>query len=118
MQRNGVSMSEYKLYLRMLASGETFSILISKRLLFRTVLPFWILVFFVFTIPNYVFWALVGIPILILYSLYLWNLYRYWSACNISKHAYIVFHISALFCMIVAASIFSKLLEELWILCF
>ena len=111
-------MSEYKLYIKMLAAGETYSILISKRLLLRTVLPFWVLLFAIFMIPNPVFFAMVGLPSLILYTVYLVDLYRCWRACNISKKAYTVFHISALLILRVISAILIKLLEGLWILCF
>ena len=86
-------MSEYRLYIRMLAAGETYSIFISKRLLLRTVFPFWVLFFVVFMIPNTVFFAMVGLPSLILYAVYLVDLYHCWKACNISKSAYTIFHV-------------------------
>lgn len=111
-------MSEYRLYIRMLAAGETYSIFISKRLLLRTVLPFWALLFLEFMIPSNVFFAMVGLPSLILYTVYLVDLYRCWRACNISKKAYTVFHISALLILRVISAILIKLLEGLWILCF
>ena len=110
--------SEYKLYLRMLAAGESYAIFISKRLLMRTVLPFWILLFFVFLIPNFTFLAMVGLPILILYTVYLVDLYHYWKACNISKRAYVAFHTATVLLIAILSSILSKLLEEIWILCF
>lgn len=111
-------MSEYRLYIRMLAAGETYSIFISKRLLFRTVFPFWVLFFVVFMIPNTVFFAMVGLPSLILYAVYLIDLYRYWRACNISKGAYAIFHASALLVLRVMTGILLKLLEVIWTLCF
>lgn len=110
--------SEYKLYLRMLASGESYAIFISKRLLMRTVLPFWILLFFVFLIPNFTFLAMVGLPILILYTVYLVDLYHYWKACNISKSAYTIFHVSAILLLRIITAILIVLLEAIWILCF
>lgn len=111
-------MSEYKLYIRMLAAGETYSIFISKRLLIRTVFPFWVLLFFEFMIPNTVFFAMVGIPSLILYAVYLVDLYHYWRACNISKSAYAIFHTSTILILSVITAILKKLLEVIWILCF
>lgn len=111
-------MSEYKLYIRMLAAGETYSIFISKRLLFRTVLPFWALLFLEFLIPSNVFFAMVGIPSLILFAVYLVDLYHCWKACNISKSAYAVFHVSAILILRVITAILIKLLEAIWILCF
>ena len=111
-------MSEYRLYIRMLAAGETYSIFISKRLLLRTVFPFWVLFFVVFMIPNTVFFAMVGLPSLILYAVYLIDLYRYWRACSISKGAYAIFHASALLVLRVMTGILLKLLEVIWTLCF
>lgn len=111
-------MSEYRLYIRMLAAGETYSIFISKRLLLRTVFPFWVLFFVVFMIPNTVFFAMVGLPSLILYAVYLIDLYHYWRACSISKGAYAIFHASALLVLRVMTGILLKLLEVIWTLCF
>lgn len=111
-------MSEYKLYIKMLAAGETYSILISKRLLLRTVLPFWVLLFAIFMIPNFVFFSMVGIPSLILFAVYLVDLYHYWKACNISKSAYAIFHVSAILILRFITAILIKLLEAIWILCF
>ena len=111
-------MSEYKLYLRLLAAGETYSVFISKRLLLRTVLPFWVLFFVVFMIPNTVFFAMVGLPSLILYAVYLFDLYRYWRACNISKSAYAIFHVSTILVLRIITAILMKLLEVIWTLCF
>ena len=110
--------SEYKLYLRMLATGETYSVFISKRLLLRTVLPFWVLFFVVFMIPNTVFFAMVGLPSLILYTVYLVDLYHYWRACNISKSAYAIFHVSTILILRIITAILMKLLEVIWTLCF
>ncbi len=111
-------MSEYRLYLRMLAAGETYSIFISKRLLLRTVLPFGVLLFAIFMIPNPVFFAMVGIPSLILFAIYLVDLYHCWKACNISKSAYTVFHVSAILILRIITAILMKLLEVIWTLCF
>ncbi len=111
-------MSEYKLYIKMLAAGETYSILISKRLLLRTVLPFWVLLFAIFMIPNFVFFAMVGLPSLILFTVYLVDLYHCWKACNISKSAYIIFHVSTILILRIITAILIKLLEVIWTLCF
>ena len=111
-------MSEYKLYLKLLAAGETYAIFISKRLLLRTVLPFWVLLFAIFMIPNLVFFAMVGIPSLILFAIYLVDLYHCWKACNISKSAYTVFHVSAILILRIITAILIELLEAIWILCF
>ena len=110
--------SEYKLYLRLLAAGETYSVFISKRLLLRTVLPFWVLFFVVFMIPNTVFFAMVGLPSLILFAVYLVDLYHYWKACNISKGAYAIFHVSTILVLRIITAILMKLLEVIWTLCF
>lgn len=111
-------MSEYRLYIRMLAAGETYSIFISKRLLLRTVLPFWVLFFVVFMIPNTVFFAMVGLPSLILYAVYLVDLYHCWKACNISKSAYTIFHVFTILILRIITAILIKLLEVIWTLCF
>ena len=111
-------MSEYRLYIRMLAAGETYSIFISKRLLLRTVLPFWVLFFVVFMIPNTVFFAMVGLPSLILYAVYLIDLYHYWRACSISKSAYAIFHVSTILILRIITAILIKLLGVIWTLCF
>lgn len=110
--------SEYRLYIKMLAAGETYSILISKRLLLRTVLPFWVLLFAIFMIPNPVFFAMVGISSLILFAVYLVDLYHCWKACNISKSAYTVFHVSAILILRIITAILIALLEAIWTLCF
>ena len=110
--------SEYYAYIEMLSSGDKFHILISKRLLFRTVIPFWILFLLFFSIQNSVFFGIAVLPSLILYSVYLKMLFPLWNACNISPKAYIVFHCGILLILKLLSIPFSGFMEVLWTLCF
>lgn len=110
--------SEYSAYIDMLSSDNKFQILISKRLLFRTVWLFWLLFLIFFSLLKGVFFGVVVLPSLILFGIYLHILFPIWNACNISPKAYIIFHLGALLILKLLSIPFGYLLEVLWILCF
>ena len=110
--------SEYYAYLDMLSSDNKFQILISKRLLFRTVLLFWILFWIFFSLLKGVFFGIAVLPSLILFGVYLNARFPIWNACGISPKAYIIFHLGALLIIKLLSIPFGYLLEVLWTLCF
>ena len=110
--------SEYYAYLDMLSSDNKFQILISKRLLFRTVLLFWILFLIFFSLLKGVFFGIAVLPSLILFGVYLNALFPIWNACGISPKAYIIFHLGTLLILKLLSIPFGYLLEVLWTLCF
>ena len=110
--------SEYSAYIDMLSSDNKFQILISKRLLFRTVWLFWLLFLIFFSHLKGVFFGVVVLPSLILFGIYLHILFPIWNACNISPKAYIIFHLGALLILKLSSIPFGYLLEVLWTLCF
>lgn len=103
MKNFGIYGSDYSAYMTMLSSGNCFKIFISKRLLFRPILPMWILLFCIFLIPNPVFFAMAGLPVLVIFSAFLATLFPFWNACGISRKAYIVFHIITVFLLKILA---------------
>ncbi len=92
--------ADHLAYMKELAAGGVYRILISKRLLLRPILPMWGVFFALFFIGNSTLFAMVGIPIMIAYSVFLVNLYPYWRACNISVRAYVFFHSAAILSLI------------------
>ena len=110
--------SEYSAYIDMLSSDNKFQILISKRLLFRTVWLFWLLFLIFFSLLKGVFFGVVVLPSLILFGIYLHILFPIWNACNISPKAYIIFHLVVLLILKLLSIPFGYLLEVLWTLCF
>lgn len=109
---------EYYDYIEHLSRGEIYYILISKRLLLRMVVPVWMYFLAIFVVRSNVFWAMVGLPSIIVYIVFLTLAYPMWKACNISSKAYIIFHVVFLLLLKIISIPVSMLLEELWTLCF
>ena len=108
---------EYYEYAETLSSGNVYYIMISKRLLLKPMLPIWIYLLCLFLVRNNIFFAMVGLPSLIVFSVSLVTLFPLWEACNVSVQAYITFHgVSVLLLKIISVPV-SMLLEVLWILC-
>ncbi len=108
---------EHVMYAEFLQLGETYHITISKRLLFRTLLPFWIELLFLFSIRNKVFFGYIVLPNLMLYGLFVYMVYDIWRQCSISPGAYIVFHVMVIILLKLLGIPFGYFLEVLWILC-
>ena len=102
--------ADHLAYMAELATGQIYRILISKRLLLRPLFPMWSIFFALFFIGNSTLFAMVGIPIMIVYSVFLINLYPYWHACNISVRAYVFFHTESILFLLITA----KLLEVIY----
>lgn len=85
--------SDFYSYMKMLLSGNTFRILISKRLLMRPLIPMWILLFFVMLVPNSTFFGMVGLPCLGLYAVFLFGKYPYWEACHVKKLPFVLWNV-------------------------
>lgn len=111
------SQAEHIKYAELLLSGERYSITISKRLLFRTLLPFWIELLVLFSIRNKVFFGYIVLPNLMLYGLFVYMVYDIWRQCSISPKAYIVFHVMVIILLKLLGIPFGCFLEGLWILC-
>lgn len=105
--------ADHLAYMRELAAGGVYRILISKRLLLRPLLPMWGIFFVLFFIGNSTLFAMVGIPIIIAYSVFLVNLYPYWYACNISVRAYVFFHTESILFLLVTAKLSEVIYEFL-----
>lgn len=109
---------EHYEYTELLSLGNVYYILISKRLLLKPMVPLWICFLGLFLVRNNIFFAMVGLPSLIVFSVFLAMFFPMWNACNVSAKAYITFH-SILILLIKIISIpVSMLLEVLWTLCF
>lgn len=109
---------EYYEYTEQLCLGNVYHILISKRLLLKPILPLWLYLLGLFVVRSNIFFAMVGLPSLIVVFVFLAMVFPLWGACNISTRAYITFHgISVLIIKLVSIPV-SMLLEVLWILCF
>ena len=109
---------EYYEYTELLLLGNVYYILISKRLLIKPLIPIWACFLALFLVRSNIFFAMVGLPSLIIFSVFLVMLFPLWEACNVSAKAYIVFHgISILLIKIISVPV-SMLSEVLWILCF
>lgn len=106
---------DYYPYAQMLLSGDSYGILISKRLLIKPLKIFWACFFVAFLIRGgaVVFGAAI-LPSLILFSLFLTMLYPIWHACSISRGAYIFFHIAVLVALKLISIPTSFLLERLF----
>ena len=112
-----VGKGEHVMYAEFLQLGETYHITISKRLLFRTLLPFWIELLVLFSIRNKVFFGYIVLPNLMLYGLFVYMIYDIWKQCSISPKAYIVFHVAVNIILKILGIPFGHFLEVLWILC-
>ena len=110
--------NDYYDYIKFLSSGNTYFILISKRILFRSIMPIWIYLFGLFLIQNRIFFGMAVLPCLILVSVFLYFAFPLWNVCNISSKAYVVFHVSVIILLKLLSVPITFLLEELWILCF
>lgn len=118
MKNLSTSKSEHIKYAEFLLSGEKYSITISKRYLFRILLPLWIVMYVWFAVRNKFFFYIVTLPGLFVYGLFAYMVYPVWKMCNISPKAYIVFHVSFLIILKLLAIPFGYLVEALWTLCF
>lgn len=106
--------ADHLAYMEELAIGNIYRILISKRLLLRPLFPMWGILFALFFTGNSTFFAMVGIPIMIVYSVFLVNLYPYWHACNISVRAYAFFHAESILFLLILSFFTSKLSEVIY----
>lgn len=109
---------EYYEYTELLSLGNVYYILISKRLLIKPMMPIWAYLLALFLVRSHIFFAMVGLPSLIVFSVLLAMFLPLWEACNVSAKAYIVFHgVSILLIKMISIPV-SMLLEVLWTLCF
>ena len=106
--------ADHLAYMEELAIGNIDRILISKRLLLRPLFPMWGILFALFFTGNSTLFAMVGIPIMIVYSVFLVNLYPYWHACNISVRAYAFFHAESILFLLILSFFTSKLSEVIY----
>jgi len=109
---------EYYEYTEMLSLGNVYYILISKRLLLKPMLPIWTYLLGLFVVRSNIFFAMVGLPSLIVYSVFLIMFFPLWESCNISAKAYISFHSTCVIILKIISIPVSMLLEVLWTLCF
>ena len=109
---------EYYEYTELLSFGNVYYILISKRLLLKPMLPIWLYLLGLFLVRSSIFFAMVGLPSLIVSSVLLAMFFPLWEACNISAKAYIVFHGASILLIKIISIPVSMLLEVLWTLCF
>ena len=112
-----VGKGEHVAYAEFLQLGETYHITISKCLLFRTLLPFWLELLVLFSIRNKVFFGYIVLPNLMLYGLFVYMIYDIWKQCSISPKAYIVFHVAVIIILKILGIPVGHFLEVLWILC-
>ena len=109
---------EYYEYTELLSSGNVYYILISKRLLIKPMMPIWAYLLALFLVRSNIFLAMVGLPSLIVFSVFLVMFFPLWEACNVSARAYIVFHGASILLIKIISIPVSMLLEVLWALCF
>ena len=109
---------EYYEYTELLSLGNVYYIIISKRLLIKPMIPIWAYLLVLFLMRSNIFFAMVGFPSLIVFSIFLAILFPLWEACNVSAKAYIVFHGVSILLIRMISIPFSMLLEVLWTLCF
>ena len=117
-QNKNIYRKDYYMYAELLSLGNIYYILISKRLLLKPILPIWLYLLCLFAVRNSVFFAMVGIPSLVVFSVSITMLFPVWNACNISIRAYITFHCVSILLIKIISIPFSMLLEVLWTLCF
>lgn len=108
---------DYYEYTEFLSRGITYSILISKRLLIRPMIPVWLFMLCILSFPDPMFFAVSGFPCVVLLCVYIALFYPVWSACGISRKAYACFHASALLLIKIASIPISMILEVLWTFC-
>lgn len=109
---------EYYKYTELLSNGNVYYILISKGLLLKPILPIWLCLLGLFSVRNNIFFAMVGLPSLIIFSVFLIAFFPIWQSFNISAKAYIVFHSTLIIILKIISIPVSMLLEVLWTLCF
>ena len=109
---------EYYGYTELLSLGNIYYILISKRLLLKPMLPIWICLLGLFSVRSNIFFAMVGLPSLIIFSVFLIIVFPIWRSCNISAKAYTIFHSTLIIILKIISIPVSMLLEVLWTLCF
>ena len=109
---------EYYEYTELLSLGNVYYILISKRLLIKPMLPIWAYLLVLFLVRSHIFLAMVGLPSLLVFSVFLAMFFPLWEACNVSAKAYFVFHSISILLIKMLSIPVSMLLEVLWTLCF
>ena len=110
--------TDYYDFISMLSLENTYYILISKRLLLKPMVPIWMFLFGLFLVRSNIFFTIVGIPSIFIFSVFLAMLFPLWKACNISAKAYIIFHSIFVLLLKISSIPVSILLEVLWTLCF
>ena len=108
----------YYEYTKLLSGGNVYYILISKRLLLKPIIPIWAYLLGLFLVQSNIFFAMVGLPSIFIYSVFLIMYFPLWESCNISAKAYITFHSACIIILKIISIPVSVLLEVLWNLCF
>ena len=108
---------DYYEYIELLSLGNIYYILISKRLLLKPMMPIWTYLFCLFIVRSNMFFAMVGLPSLIVLGVFLIMFFPLWESCNISAKAYIVFHSTFIIILRIISIPVSMFLEVLWTLC-
>lgn len=106
--------ADHLAYMEELSAGIVYRILISKRLLLRPILPMWGYFLALFCIGSSTLFAMVGIPSIIAYTVFLINLYPYWQACSVSVRAYVFFHSATILSLLLLSFCIIKLSEVLY----
>ena len=109
---------EYYEYTELLSLENVYYITICKRLLLKPMIPMWIYLLGLFLVRSDTFFSIVGLPSLIVFSVFLVMFFPLWEACNVSAKAYIVFHGASILLIKIISIPVSMLLEVLWTLCF
>ena len=109
---------EYIEYTELLSAGNVYYILISKRLLFSPMILIWVCIFALFLIRSEIFFAMIGLPSIIVYACFLFKIFPLWKSCNFSLKAYIAFHSVCVLILKIISMPVSLLLEVIWTLCF
>ena len=104
---------DYYEYTELLSVGNVYYILISKRLLLKPIIPIWLYIIGLFLVRNNIFFAIVGLPSLLAFSVLLVILFPLWEACNISAKAYVLFHSFSIIVLKLISIPVSILLEAL-----
>ena len=110
--------ADYYDFISLISSGEVYYILISKRLLIKPMMSIWAYLLVLFLVRSNIFFAMVGLPSLIVFSVFLVIFFPLWEACNVSAKAYIVFHGASILLIKIISIPVSMLLGVLWTLCF
>ena len=110
--------NDYYGYINFLLSGERYSILISKRLLIRPIIPAWLWFWGLFLVKSGIFFGMVVFPCLIMYCIFLYIIYPLFDACRVNPKAYVLFHTFMILLLKLLSYPTTLLLEALWTLCF